>query len=75
LQEEDFDVVADFLHRGAQLAVKAQQVAELEGGNTKVLLKDFIRVLSTNLDIEQSIRALRQEVEDFALKFEMPGTY
>lgn len=75
LQEEDFDVVADFLHRGAQLAAKAQQVAELEGGNTKVLLKDFVRVLSTNVDIERSIRTLRQEVEDFALRFEMPGTY
>lgn len=74
----DFDKVAEFLHRGAQLAAKAQRVATLDQkvddhGNSKVLLKDFMRVLDKDDDIKESIKALRAEVENFALKFDMPG--
>lgn len=77
-QEEDFDIVAEFLHRGAQVAVKAQleaeQIAKIDGNNkAKVLLKDYFKVLTTNKGIKNSIDSLREEVEAFALKFEMPG--
>jgi glycine hydroxymethyltransferase len=85
LNEADFDRVADFLHRGAQLAVQAQQIAELElkakqdAGDdaalkkNSILLKDFVEVLDSNDDIKGSIEQMKQEVEEFASKFPMPG--
>ena len=85
LDQEDFDRVAEFLHRGSQLALQAQQVAELElktlqeAGDEdalkkkKVLLKDFLAVLSSNEDLKNGILQLRSDVEEFAIQFEMPG--
>jgi glycine hydroxymethyltransferase len=85
MDEKDFDCVAEFLHRGSQLALQAQSLAELElksaqdAGDEddlkrkKVLLKDFLSVLSSNEDLKRGVLKLQQDVEEFATKFEMPG--
>jgi glycine hydroxymethyltransferase len=84
LDENDFDEVAEFLHRGSVLATQAQQIAELEfkahqeGGDEaspqkkKVLLKDFIAVLESNEDVQRGIEQLRNDVETFATGFDIP---
>jgi glycine hydroxymethyltransferase len=85
LDEQDFDRVAEFLHRGCELALQAQDIAELEVKAAqegeqetskkpkKVLLSDFSRVLVNNAEIKRGIEELRQEVEVFATPFYMPG--
>jgi len=75
LKEQDFDQVADFLHRGSQISIKAQEIAvkEVADQNTKVLLKDFVKVLETSDTIKEEIDTLRKEVESFAAQFGMPG--
>ena len=84
LNEEDFEQVAEFLHRGCTLALQAQKVAELEveaeftagvGGrkSKKVMLKDFTRVIDHNGDVKAGIKTLKDDVEEFASKFYMPG--
>lgn len=80
LKENDFDRVADFLHRGCQIAIRAQEVAELElategsDGNQskKVALKDYYKILNSNDEIRKAIEALKGDVEQFAVTFEMP---
>ena len=87
LDEADFEHrVADFLDRGTKIAAKAQQIALLEleeqqqqteasqSPRKKVLLKDFCRILESNAEIKENIASLRQEVEEFASKFPMPGS-
>ena len=84
MNEEDFDQVADLLHRGCEIAIEAQQIAEkklkaqLDAGEItrktkKVLLKDFKEVLECDEGIASKIELLRQNVEDFATPFYMPG--
>lgn len=76
LNERDFDQVAEFLHRGSQLALEAQRIASLEAQQEekkKVLLKDFVKVLETNAEIKQGIEQLKRDVEAFVLQFPMPG--
>jgi glycine hydroxymethyltransferase len=84
LDENDFDHVAEFLHRGCQIAIQAQQVAELEvkeqehqeeAGTKpkKVLLKDFLAVLENNEDVKRDIGQLKADVECFATSFDMPA--
>jgi glycine hydroxymethyltransferase len=80
LKENDFDRVADFLHRGCQIAIRAQEISELEqasggsdeGQSKKVALKDYFRVLNSNDEIRKAIEELKADVEQFALTFEMP---
>ena len=84
LDEQDFDKVAEFLHRASEISVQAQEIAELElksrqeAGDEdalkrkKVLLKDFLAVLSCNDEIKTSILELKEAVEEFALQFPMP---
>jgi glycine hydroxymethyltransferase len=71
LSEDDFDKVADFLHRGSLVAINAQRIAEAEPN--KVSLKDFVAVLETNEDVQLAIEGLRNDVEMFSLGFPMPG--
>lgn len=74
-QEADFEMVAEFLHRGFGIALRVQEIARLEmeaAGGVKVLLKDFRRVLSTNDEILVQIESLRRDVNEFASCFEMP---
>ncbi|KAL7467268.1 hypothetical protein ACHAXS_007518 [Conticribra weissflogii] len=73
LDEDDFDVVAEFLHRGCGLAVKAQNIALEESSTGKVLLKTFEATLKENEEIAQDLAALKEDVESFAARFDMPG--
>mmetsp|Transcript_4361 Transcript_4361/g.8451 ORF Transcript_4361/g.8451 Transcript_4361/m.8451 type:complete len:523 (-) Transcript_4361:167-1735(-) len=65
----DFDVVAGLLDRAANLAVKVKGATVLREGKKKVLLKDFIAVLSS---FEEVVK-LKEDVETFASNFYMPG--
>lgn len=83
LGEDDFEIVADLLDKGLRLAVEAQDIAREEikisqdGGDgqkkTKVLLKDFLRVLKSNESMVQKVADLKSQVEEFASTFPMPG--
>ena len=78
LNEEDFREVGSFLHRGSNIAIKAQRIAQLEleatSADSKVVkLKDFLSVLEMNEEIKNEIQILRDEVETFAMDFPMPG--
>ena len=82
LKEADFDQVAEFLHRGCEIAVQAQKIGELEvqaqfddgsRKSNKVLLKDFQQVLKSNEGIRKEIETLKADVENFSEPFYMPG--
>jgi len=62
LKEADFVQVAEFLHKGMQIAIGIQS-------KTGKLLKNFFPAL----DASEELKALRQEVEAFSQKFPMPG--
>jgi glycine hydroxymethyltransferase len=62
--EEDFVKVADFLHRGVELAVQIQS-------KSGKLMADFEPALKTNEDVKK----LKEEVETFAKKFPLPGHF
>lgn len=74
LLEQDFDVVAEFLHRGSEIAIRTQRIAELNaaGSSQKVLLKDFLSTLAGDEGIRMEVRQLRNDVERFALQYPMP---
>jgi glycine hydroxymethyltransferase len=82
LGKEDFEKVADLLDRGCQLALLAQEIAQMgvdtqiASGATrksnKVLLKDFQQVLDDNDEIRQGVQLLKNEVEEFSGQFTMP---
>lgn len=77
LAEADFQVVAEYLHRGSEIAVLAQeralaQVQARDPTKTKALLKDFVAVLESDEEVQKEIAKLRAEVEEFALTFDMP---
>ena len=69
----DFDQVAEFLHRGCQLAIKVQDEAMQDSSNGKVLLRDFENRLKEDATLSLELDELRNEVEDFASSFNMPG--
>lgn len=85
LDENDFEMVADFLDRGYKIALKAQDVATHEweekkkNGDedalkkSKVLLKDYLGVVASHEEIQSELKELRGDVEEFASKFDMPG--
>jgi glycine hydroxymethyltransferase len=62
LKEEDFRKVAEFLDRGCQIAIKIQETVGK-------LLKDFVPALEAS----EELKALKEEVRVFAVKFPMPG--
>ncbi|KAI9207080.1 serine hydroxymethyltransferase [Polychytrium aggregatum] len=61
-KEADFVKVAEFLHRGVEIAIKLQSTAGK-------LLKDFIVAAESS----EEVKALKAEVEAFAHSFPMPG--
>ncbi|XP_060075574.1 serine hydroxymethyltransferase, mitochondrial-like [Ylistrum balloti] len=65
MKEADFEKVVDLLDRGVQIAKEAQK-------NTKTI-KDFKAFVDSDAGIQSQIAALRNEVEDFAKSFSMPG--
>lgn len=82
LDEEDFDHVAEFLHQGCELAIEAQDSVlrsrqeagrEVQETNQKVLMKDFLKELEQNEEIASKLKRLREQVEEFASRFDMPG--
>lgn len=60
--ESDFETIADFLLRAAQIAIGARR----EHGKSQ---RDFLKGLQSNKDIVE----LRNRVEAFASQFAMPG--
>ena len=62
-KEQDFEQVAEFLHRAVQIAVKTQA----DAGSKK--LKDWLPVLEAS----PLIAELRTDVNAFAQKYRMPG--
>lgn len=73
LDADDFDRVAEFLHRGCELAVKVQKKALEDSTNGKVLLRVFEAKLKEDEDLRRELGGLKEEVEEFASAFEMPG--
>lgn len=68
--EDDVKIVADFLHRAIQLSLVLQK----EAGSK--LLKDFVRVATTQEEGKQgfaAVKQLRDEVRAFASKWPLPG--
>lgn len=65
-KQEEFLKVADFVDRGFKLAVEINQAP---GGQT---LKDFKEKL-LRPEFQQKIKDLREQVENFAVQFPMPG--
>lgn len=64
--ETDMVKVVDFVDRGIQLALKVKKLAGPS-------LKEFKEELANNAEVQSELLALKQEVEDFADKFYMPG--
>ena len=76
LNEQDFDRVAEFLHRGCELAVRVQATAMAKrttSNGGKVLLRDFESALKEDDELMTELKALKAEVETFASAFDMPG--
>ncbi|KAK7036559.1 glycine hydroxymethyltransferase shm1 [Paramarasmius palmivorus] len=70
MTEKDIKVVADFLHRTIQLSLVLQK----EAGSK--LLKDFVRVATTQEEGKQGfaqVKQLRDEVRAFAKQWPLPG--
>ncbi|XP_011505707.1 PREDICTED: serine hydroxymethyltransferase, cytosolic [Ceratosolen solmsi marchali] len=68
LKEEDFDRVAIYIHKGLQLANEIT----LKSGPKLV---DFNNVLKSDATIQQKVNDLKEEVENFAGKFPLPGLF
>ena len=73
LTEDDFDIVADFLHKGCLFAMKVQRVAEEKSETGKAVMRDFEHTLQTDEVLKAELNELKKSVESFAAKFEMPG--
>lgn len=64
--EQDFDQVAEFLHRGLQIALKLQAQA----ASPKLI--DFL-VLLNHETLDEETKQLKKDVEAFSQKFGIPG--
>jgi glycine hydroxymethyltransferase len=60
--EEDFEQIAVFLHEALQIALKVQD-------RSGPMLKDFVVALEGDAEAA----ALKKRVNEFAVKFPMPG--
>lgn len=65
LTEKDFEVVASFIHQGIQLSLEVMA----QSGPT---LKEFKSKLDED-PFKQKIIAIKEQVENFAIKFPLPG--
>ncbi|XP_058791052.1 serine hydroxymethyltransferase isoform X2 [Phymastichus coffea] len=66
LREDDMDKVAIFINKGLQLA---KEITSKSGPK----LVDFKHILQTDTDILRKISKLKNEVEDYAKTFPIPG--
>ena len=62
----DVKTIAQFLHRAFQIAIDVQKISGPK-------LVDWRKELDTNDVIKESIQNLKNEVEEFAVKFPLPG--
>ena len=70
MKEKDMKVIAGFLHRAVQLAALLQK----EAGSK--WLKDFVHVATTASEGRAGhllVKKLRAEVQEFAMKWPLPG--
>ncbi|XP_037664053.1 serine hydroxymethyltransferase, cytosolic isoform X1 [Choloepus didactylus] len=68
LLEKDFQKVAHFIHRGIELTLQIQKEI-----GVKASLKEFKEKLTEDEKHRGAVRALREEVENFASVFPLPG--
>lgn len=68
LLEDDFQKVAQFIHRGIELTLQIQNDM-----SPKATLKEFKEKLAHDENYQAKIKVIREEVEAFAAKFPMPG--
>ncbi|XP_077019540.1 serine hydroxymethyltransferase, cytosolic isoform X2 [Tamandua tetradactyla] len=68
LLEKDFQKVAHFIHRGIELTLQIQKDL-----GVKATLKEFKEKLTGDEKHRGAARALREEVENFASRFPLPG--
>ncbi|XP_067670774.1 serine hydroxymethyltransferase, cytosolic-like [Haliotis asinina] len=66
LKEEDFDRVVEFIHEAILLT---QEVVSSSGPT----LREFKTKLSTDQEVVNKVKALKSRVEEFAIKFSLPG--
>lgn len=66
LNENDMDQVAEYVHQGFQLAL------EINKASSGTTLKDFKEKMHDPL-FQEKIKALKENIENFAAKFPMPG--
>ncbi|XP_015588702.1 serine hydroxymethyltransferase, cytosolic [Cephus cinctus] len=66
LKEEDIDKVVDFIHKGLLLS---KEVSAISGPK----LIDYKKVLDTDAGIKKKVAELRQQVQEFSVKFSIPG--
>ncbi|XP_064627231.1 serine hydroxymethyltransferase, cytosolic-like [Lineus longissimus] len=66
MKETDFEKVAEFIDRGVALAIEINK-------DCGKLLKDFKTKVTSDPVAKQKVAALRQDVENFAVQFPMPG--
>jgi len=69
----DMQKVAEFLHRGCQLAARAQEVTLEQSENGKALLKNFKAILASDPELQSELNQLQTDVETFSMGFSMPG--
>ncbi|GAA5880874.1 hypothetical protein JCM16303_005155 [Sporobolomyces ruberrimus] len=67
MKEPEMVKVAEFLHRAVQISLQAQQ----ESGSK--LLKDFVSTITGSGASAEALKTLKQEVEDFATQYPLPG--
>lgn len=65
-KEADIEKVAEFIDRGVQLTIEAQE-------GCGALLKDFKAKVENDEVIKAKVAQLRSEVQEFAVAFPMPG--
>lgn len=68
LLEKDFQKVAQFIHRGIELTLEIQSHMA-----PKATLKEFKEKLAGDEMIQSAVATLREEVENFASNFSLPG--
>ena len=66
--EQDFEKVADFIHRGVEIAKSIKEATP-----QPAKLADFVAFANSEGPSRPDVQALKQEVEEFASVFPMPG--
>lgn len=65
-KNEEFEIVVDFLDRACNIAYEVIQKAGKK-------LPDFKAALESEPEFQEKVKTLQAEVNEFALKYPMPG--